>query len=76
MRITILKTNLQIISSIFYYLVYKDIYLSTIFLITIVVLQKTFFILDLCNTGGKLCKKFVLKLKIGMNHFKRKVKLL
>ena len=76
MRITILKTNLQIIFSISYYLVEKDIYLSTIFLITIVVLQETFLILDLCNIGEKLCKKFVLKLKVGMNHLKRKVKLL
>ena len=76
MRITILKTNLQIIFSISFYLVEKDIYLSTIFLITILVLQETFLILDLCNIGGKLCKKFVLKLKVAMNHFKRKVKLL
>ena len=38
MRIAILKTNLRIPPSISYYLVEKDVYLSGIFSITIVVL--------------------------------------
>ena len=38
------------------------------------VLQKKFYILNFCKILGKLCKKSILKLKIVINHIKRKVK--